>query len=130
VRSDVTGAALADVFKEVDGVRSLALPTAELDRARNALLLSLPGQFETNAFTASRYAGTWALGLPDSHVTAEPGRLRAVTARQVLDAARGAIDPSALIVVAVGDGAKIGPQIQQLGRVPVQRWDLVGRPLP
>ncbi|MGQ3052915.1 MAG: M16 family metallopeptidase, partial [Roseateles sp.] len=116
VRTDVTGAALADMWKEIEGMRARPMGPAELTRVRNARLLSLPGAFDTNRAVVGAYASNWAVGRPLSAVVEEPRKLAAVTAATAQKAARDHLDPAQLIVVAVGDKAKVLPQLQALGR--------------
>ena len=116
VRTDVTGASLVDIAKEVDGIRARPLGAAELGRVRNAELLSLPGLFDTNGAVVAGYAGNWSAGLPLAAITDLPRQYGAVTAASALKAARRHLDPAQLIVVAVGDKAKVMPQLQALGR--------------
>jgi zinc protease len=130
VQSDVTGAALTDMFKEFDSIRARPMGRAELGRVRNALLLSLPGQFDTNHAIADGYASAWSLGLPDDHITRLPAKLKAVTAGSAWQAARDHLDPARLIVVAVGDRAKVAPQLDALGRKPVLNWAEPAKPSP
>lgn len=127
VRTDVTGPALADIDKEIAAMRAKPMGAAELSRVRNARLLSLPGAFDTNQAVVGAYAANWAVGLPLGAVADEPRQLAAVTAASVLKAARDHLDPAALIVVAVGDRAKILPQLKATGRKPQLR-DAEGRP--
>lgn len=128
VRSEVTGAALVDMFKEFDAIRARAMGKSELQRVRNALLLSLPGQFDTNSAIAGGYARVWSLGLPDDHIARLPSALSAVTATSAWKAARDHLGPQSFIVVAVGDKAKVGPQIATWGRKPVLNWAVPGKP--
>ena len=129
VRTDVTGPALADIWKEVDAMRAKPMGAAELQRVRNAQLLSLPGLFDTNVATVAGYAGNWSAGLPLTAITELPARYQAVTASSALKAARDHLDPAGLIVVAVGDKAKVVPQLEAIGRKPELR-DAEGKPLP
>ena len=76
VRADVTGAALADTFKEIKAMRAKAMGRTELERVRNALLLSLPGQFDTNAAITEGYGRVWTLGLPQNHIEQLPAALQ------------------------------------------------------
>ena len=126
VRSDVTGAALKDLFAEIDGVRAKPLPPDELRKARNAQLLALPGLFDTNHVVAGSYAHNWALGLPLSSLTKWPGQLAGVTAASAFKAAQARVDPNELIVVAVGDKASVLPQLEALGRKPLALYDASG----
>jgi zinc protease len=116
VRTDVTGAALADMWKEIEGIRAKPMGAAELNRVRNAQLLSLPGLFDTNLAVVSGYAGNWSSGQPLSAITDLPKKYGAVTSATALKAAQAHLDPAQLIVVAVGDKAKIQPQLEAIGR--------------
>ncbi|HEY0953126.1 MAG TPA: pitrilysin family protein [Roseateles sp.] len=128
VRTDVTGAALADLWKEIAGMRARPMGAAELNRVRNAQLLSLPGLFDTNGAVVAGYAGNWSAGQPLATITELPGKYAAVTAAAALKAAQQHLDPKQLIVVAVGDKAKVQPQLQKLGRK-VELRDAEGGPL-
>jgi zinc protease len=121
VRTDVTGAALADMWKEIAGMRAKPMGAAELGRVRNAQLLSLPGQFDTNLAVVSGYAGNWSTGQPLTAITELPKKYGAVTSATALQAAKAHLDPASLIVVAVGDKAKIVPQLEAIGRKPELR---------
>lgn len=129
VRTDVTGPALADMFTEIEGLRAKPMGTAELSRVRNAQLLSLPGLFDTNRVVVSSYASDWALGLPQDHIVKLPGQYAAVTAASAFKAAQQQLKPAELIVVAVGDKAKVLPQLEALGRKPLELRDDEGRPV-
>lgn len=130
VRSDATGAALKDMFREIEAMRAKPMGRPELERVRNAQLLALPGLFDTNAALASGYAGEWAKGLPADHLATLPARYRAVTAQDALRALRTHLRPEDLIVVAVGDKGQVEPQLKALkrgkGRVEVR--DAAGGP--
>ena len=129
VRTDVTGAAMVDLFKEVDGMRAKPMGAAELNRVRNAQLLALPGLFDTNRVVASTYASEWALGQPADSITSLPRKYGAVTAASAYKATRTYVDPASLIVVAVGDKAKVLPQLEALGRKPLELRDAQGAPV-
>ena len=118
VRTDVTGAALVDMWKEIEGMRAKPMDATELNRARNAELLTLPGQFDTNLAVVAGYASNWATGQPLSTITDLPKKYGAVTAASALQAAKARLDPAQLIVVAVGDKAKVLPQLEAIGRKP------------
>ena len=121
VRTEVTGAALADMWKEIAGMRAQPMGPAELNRVRNAQLLSLPGLFDTNLAVVSGYASNWSTGQPLTAITDLPKKYGAVTSATALRAAKAHLEPARLIVVAVGDKAKIVPQLEAIGRSPVIR---------
>ncbi|MFC0254637.1 M16 family metallopeptidase [Massilia consociata] len=115
VRRDATGASVREIFKEVGAMRDAPLPAAELAAARDAQVLSLPGQFETNADIGASLAEIYLYGLPPDYYRRLPDQLRAVTAPQVQAVARKYLQPEQLKVVAVGDRRRILPQLQPLG---------------
>jgi zinc protease len=115
VRTDVTGASVAEIFKEVNGMRARPLPAAELAGARDSQVYSLPGQFETNSGIGASLAETFVFDLPADYWRTLPDRYRAVTAAQVQAAAQKYLKPDQLKVIAVGDRAAILPQLQKLG---------------
>lgn len=129
VRTDVTGAALVDLWKEIEGMRAKPMGSAELKRVRNAQLLALPGLFDTNGAVVAGYAGNWAAGRPLAAITGQPQAYAAVTAASALKAARQHLDPAQLIVVAVGDKAKLQPQLEAIGRKPLL-LNADGKPQP
>ena len=102
-------------------MRAKPMGAAELNRVRNAQLLTLPGQFDTNLAVVAGYAGNWAAGQPLSAITDLPKQYGAVTSATALKAAQAHLDPARLIVVAVGDKAKIVPQLEAIGRKPEVR---------
>jgi zinc protease len=115
VRTDVTGPSVAEIFREVNGMRDKPLPPAELAGARDSQVYSLPGQFETNSGIGASLAETYIFDLPADYWRTLPDRYRAVTAPQVQAAAQTWLKPERLKVIAVGDRAKIAPQLQKLG---------------
>ncbi|MFG6467499.1 M16 family metallopeptidase [Roseateles sp. BYS87W] len=126
VRTDVTGPALADLQREITAMRARPLGAAELQRVRNAQLLSLPGLFDTNGAVVAGYAANWAVGRPLNAITELPAQYGAVTAASAFQAAKQHLQPAQLITVAVGDAAQVLPQLRKLGRT-VEPRDADGR---
>jgi zinc protease len=126
VRTDVTGAALADMFAQIDGMRAKPMGAAELTRVRNAQLLSLPGLFDTNRVVVSSYASNWSLGLAPDVIVKLPAKFAAVSTASAFAAAKQQVDAPGLIVVAVGDAAKVLPQLKAWGRQPLEQRDAAG----
>jgi len=129
VRTEVTGPALTDLFRQIDGMRAKPMDAAELGRVRNAQMLSLPGLFDTNRVVVGSYASNWTWGLPADHISKLPTKLAAVTAASAFKATQQHVDPASLIVVAVGDKAKVLPQLEAFGRKPLELRDAQGAPL-
>jgi zinc protease len=115
VRTDVTGTSVSEIFREVRGMRERPLPAAELAGARDSQVYSLPGQFETNSGIGASLAETWMFDLPPGYWRGLPEQLRGVTAPQVQAAANKYLQPERMKVIAVGDRAKIMPQLNSLG---------------
>jgi zinc protease len=115
VRTDVTGPSVAEIFREVNGMRDKPLPGPELAGARDSQVYSLPGQFEANSGIVASLAETYLFDLPADYWRTLPDRFRAVTAAQVQTAAQTWLKPERFKVIAVGDRAKILPQLQKLG---------------
>jgi zinc protease len=117
VRTDVTGPALVDLFAEIEGVRAKPVPRAELENARNSQLLSLPGMFDTNDVIVESLAGAWSTGRGLDYYAKLPAKLSKVDARTAHKLASKYVRPDELIVVAVGDRAKIAPQLEKVGQL-------------
>jgi zinc protease len=129
VRSDVTGASVTDIFAELRRIREQPMPAPELAAARNAQMLSLPVQFETNEGIGASMAELFVFGLPADYYQALPAQFAAVTAQQAQEAAIKYLAPEKMIVVAVGDRAKIGPQLGALKLGAPELRDADGQPL-
>ncbi|KFI05977.1 pitrilysin family protein [Massilia sp. BSC265] len=127
VRRDATGDSVREIFRELGEIRDAPLPAAELDAARDAQVLSLPGAFETNADIGASLAEIFVYGLPLDYYARLPGQLNAVTAAQVQAAARKHLAPERMTVVAVGDRKRMLPQLQALGMGAVEVRDSDGQ---
>jgi zinc protease len=114
VRADATGASVAEIFKEVSRIAVQPMAAAELAGARDSQVLSLPVQFETNERIGATLAELFVFDLPADYYQRLPAQYAAVTAAQAQAAARKYLAPERMIVVAVGDRAKIGPQLDTL----------------
>jgi zinc protease len=115
VRTDATGASIAEIFKELRNIRSKPLPAAELAGARDSQVYSLPGQFETNSTIGASLAETYVFDLPADYWQTLPDQFRRVTAAQVQAVANKYLAPEQMKVIAVGDKAKVLPQLKNLG---------------
>lgn len=116
VQQDATGASVREIFREIEALRAQPLSADELKAARDAQLLSLPGQFETNADIGASLTELFVYDLPPDYYDTLARRLAEVDAAEVQKAARQWLDPAKMIVVAVGDRRRILPQLQSLER--------------
>ena len=125
VRTDVTGASVSEILREIRDMRAKPMAAKELDNVRNSLMLSLPGQFDTNRSVGASLANTFVYGLPLDYYSTLPERFAKVTAASAQSVAKRYLDPAKLVVVAVGDRAKVEPQLAplKLGKAEVRNAD-------
>jgi len=127
VRSDVTDSALAELLRQVDRVRTEAIPDSELAAAKGFLIGSFPLTIETSSQVASQVANAKLLGLGDDYLRLYRERLTAVTAAQARAAAARLYRRNALAIVVVGDAAKVRDGLATIA--PVRMVDGDGTPL-
>ena len=114
--SEVTAAALLETRYEF-GRLALVPPTEpEVESARQYAIGGLVTATASQSGLASMLAALAAVGLDQEWLTEHPGRLRAVTADQVAEAA-SFFAPTAFTGVVVGDATKLNDQLRALGGV-------------
>ena len=126
VRTDVTGPAARELFVELNRMRTDPATDDELRLAKENALRSLPGNFETVADTAQLMSEIFTYGLPVNYYQTLPRQYEEVTAAEVEKAAEDHVHPANLILVAVGDQAKIQPQLEKLNLGPIELRDESG----
>jgi zinc protease len=129
VRTDVTAPAGKELFAELDRITTDPPSPAELKLAQDSQIRSVPGQFETAKGTSARIGQLFVFKLPDNYYASLPGRFAAVTREEVKQAAIDHIHPKQMIVVAVGDRAKIEPGLKELNLGPIEYRDASGDPV-
>jgi zinc protease len=116
VQTDKTGESIAAAQGDINAFLTGKGVTAdELRQSVNNQVLSLPGEFETSGALLGALMRNASLHRPDDYYTRLPDRYRALTASELDQAARAAIDPAKLVWVVVGDSAKVRPQLEKLG---------------
>ncbi len=126
LRGDATAAGLSGALQQTLRLRAAPLPAEDLLRARDASLLALPGEFDTNDAITLRLARAWSLNLPADHHAQWPRRLAAVGAGDVQAVARRLLDPDGMRLVAVGDLQRLLLAVNSLGLGPVEVRDARG----
>ena len=101
----------------------------ELKRAKDSLANSLPGAFETSADAAASFSNVYIYDLGLDYYTHYAESVNAVTAEQALAAAKKYLVPDRLVVIAVGDRAKIEPELRKLNLGTVEIRDPEGKPI-
>jgi zinc protease len=122
VRQDVTAPAAEQLFKELDGIQTRPLTDAELRMAKDSIIRSLPGNFESAHDVNGQLANLWAFGLPLDYYTRLPAQIEAVTSAEAQAAAAKYVHPENLLVIAVGDKSKIETGLKDLKLGPVETW--------
>ena len=122
VRTDVTGPAAEQLFKELDGIHAKPLTDAELRLSKDSIIRSLPGNFESASDVNGQLADLWLFGLPLDYYTKLPAQIEGVTSADAQAAAAKYIHPENLLVIAVGDKAKIEKGLTDLKLGPVESW--------
>jgi zinc protease len=129
VRTDVTAPAAKELFAEFGRIRTDPATPAELKLARDSELRSLPGHFETVAEVTANIGEIFNYGFPVDYFAKLPAQYEAVTPEVVEKAAQQDIHPDHVIVVAVGDRAKIEPGLKELNLGPIEFRDPMGNPV-
>ena len=114
VRTDVTAPAVSEIFKEIQRMRASPMTAEELAMAKDSLVRSLPSDFQTSSNVTASTANIYVFDLGLDYFSKYPARLSAVTIEQAKAAAEKYLVPEKMVVVAVGDRAKIQPPLQKL----------------
>jgi zinc protease len=102
VDAEVTADAVAETLREMRRLMDEPVTEAELRRAKDALMLSLPRMFETPSGVAGRLSTLEAYDLPRDWWDRFPAAVEAVTADDVQRIARRHFDPDGVVRVVVG----------------------------
>ena len=122
VRSDATAPAVKEIDHELARLIEKAPAASEFAQARDSLVRSLPGAFETNAGISGAFANLFTYQLPLEYYAKLPDHLMHVRLGAIKQAARRYLDPGSMVVVAVGEQASIEPPLESAGIKPVQTF--------
>ena len=125
VRNDVVAASLTEIFYEIDKLRSVPVPAAELADAQNYLSGLFSMGLATQEGLLSQFSMTELHELPEDYLGTYRDKVRALTSADLLAAARKYFDSANLQIVVVGDRAQIEEQAALFGEVEV--YDTQGR---
>ncbi len=115
MRNEVVAASLAEIFYELDRIRALPVGEDELADARNYLSGIFSLGLATQDGLAGQLASVTLEGLPEDYLEMYRQRIRALTADDVLAAAREYFDSANMQIVVVGDREQIGHQAALFG---------------
>jgi zinc protease len=124
VRNDVVAATLNEIFYEMDRMRSVLVDPDELDSARHYLT----GVFSLGVATQNGLLGQLSTvyldELPEDYLETYRDRIHALTADDVIAAARHHFDSANAQIVVVGDPGQIRDQAALFG--PLTEYDPAG----
>ncbi|HEV3374473.1 MAG TPA: pitrilysin family protein [Candidatus Acidoferrum sp.] len=127
VRNEVVAASLTEIFYELDKLRAMPVPEAELLDAQNYL----SGVFSMGLATQEGLLGQLVTAelneLPQDYLETYRAKVRAVTPADMLATARKYFDSANMQIVAVGDRAQIEEQAALFGELEV--YDAHGKRL-
>ncbi len=127
VRNEVVAATLTEMFYELDRIRSVPVGEQELDDARSYLSGVFSLGLGTQDALAGQLATVYLNELPENYLETYRQKVRALTAEDVLTAARKHFDSANAQIVIVGDREQVGEQAALFG--PVETYDQQGNRL-
>jgi predicted Zn-dependent peptidase len=123
VRTEVTGGAMTEFYREFQRIRDEKVPTGELDEAKRALVASFALSLENPPELLGYAVVQKIYGFPADYWDTYPAKIMAVTAEDIQRVARKYVNPDNLQIVAVGDVSKIKPVFEKYGPVEVYDGD-------
>lgn len=124
VQTEVTDKALFEFFKELSAIRE-PIPADELNRGKNLVALSYPGNFQSVAEVAGQLDEMIQYNLPENYFDNYVSSVLKVTNDEVTTAAKKYIVPEQMVVVVVGDKVKIEEGIKALNLGEIKNLSIV-----
>lgn len=103
VRAEATGLALQEMMAELQGLQKKPLSQAELEFVRNAWLLSMTAEFETNEAAAGYASNTFIMGEPLNQIEKELDKVRQVKVADLRKACEKYLTQQRFRFILVGD---------------------------
>lgn len=120
VQTSATDSALVEFFRELDRIRTEAVPRQELDKIKNYVALRLPDELETSRDVATSLAALETYGLDASYFDDYMQRVMAVTAEDLRRVANQYVRPDRAVVVVVGDRQVVEQAVRAANVGPVE----------
>ncbi len=127
VRNEVVAASLTEIFYELDKLRSVPVPEAELADAQNYQSGVFSMGLATQDGLLSQLSTVALNELPDDYLETYRAKVRALTPEDLLATARKYLDSANMQIVVVGDRAHIESQAGLFGELEV--YDAQGQRL-
>ena len=113
----MTAATLTEMFYEMDRMRALPVEAKELEDARSYMSGVFSLGLGTQDGIAGQLANAYLDELPEDYLETYRERVRALTADDVIAAARKYFDSANMQIVIVGDREAVGTQAALYGEV-------------
>jgi len=127
VRNDVVAASLTEIVYEMDKLRSVPVPDAELADAQNYLSGVFSMGLATQDGLLSQFSTVALNELPDDYLETYRQKVRTLTPEDLLTTARKYLDSANMQIVVVGDRAQIESQAALFGELEI--FDAQGKRL-
>ena len=119
VRNDVVAASLTEIFYELDKLRSLPVPEAELADAQNYLTGVFSMGLATQEGLLSQFSTVELNELPADFLETYRDKIRAITSADLMATARKYFDSANMQIVIVGDRTQIEGQAALFGNLTI-----------
>jgi zinc protease len=129
VRTDVTAPAVHELFTELDRIRTVPLSDNELKMAKDSVVRSLPGDFESVNAVAGGVGVIWTYNLPLDYYHELPGKIDAVTVQETTRVAERYLHPENMLLITVGDKSKVAPGLEELKLGSIEQWNASAEPI-
>jgi zinc protease len=127
IRTDATAPAVTELFREIRRMTETPMTAAELNLAKDSQSRSLPGLFEASNAAAAALADIFLYDLSPDYYEKLPERFSAVTAADAEAVAKKYLHPGQMILICVGDRAKIEPELKKLDLGAIEIRDADGK---
>jgi zinc protease len=112
VQTEVTGDATREMLAQLNRIREAAPELGELREVRDFLVGVFPLRFETTGGVAAAMEPLAVYDLPDDYWQTYRANLEAVGPDEVLATARELVQPDEMLILAVGDAARIRHELE------------------
>lgn len=130
IQTNKTDSALVEFMKELKGIRGeRAITEDELATVKSALVASLPEDLATMQGVTQMVNEVYSNGLPEDYWTQFMAGVKALTPADLQRVANKYIDPDHLVILIVGDRAKIEAPVRATNVAPVVILDAKGNPI-
>lgn len=113
VKTEVTGAALREILKELERAVAEPLSGEEMQKGRSLLAFELVQMLEHADALAEGVSAIFIYDLPLDEYRTFVDRLTALTAQDVQAAAARALQPAKMTIAVAGDRGKVEPQLKE-----------------